>query len=103
MSTPKYAPVATTLPLMHGSTSPSKKRLSAQGVPPGAVPPGDVLADEADGPPGLLALGIEPEPPQELQDVERVGPVLRERVAGPQPVRRLEREQPGAPALGRDP
>ena len=62
-----------------------------------------MLADEADGPLGLLALGIEPEPPQELQDVERVGPVLRERVAGPQAVRRLEREQPGAPALGRDP
>ncbi len=32
MSTPKYAPVETTLPLMHGSTSPSKKRLSAHGV-----------------------------------------------------------------------
>ena len=104
MSTPKYAPVETTLPLMHGSTSPSKNRLSAQGgSPPGAVAPRDVLADEADRPPGLLAPGIEPEPPQELQDVERVGPVLRERVAGPQAVRRLEREQLGAPALGRDP
>ncbi len=32
MSTPKYAPVATMLPLMHGSTSPSKNRLSAHGV-----------------------------------------------------------------------
>jgi hypothetical protein len=31
MSTPKYEPVETTLPLMHGSTSPSKYRLSAHG------------------------------------------------------------------------
>jgi hypothetical protein len=31
MSTPKYAPVETTLPLMHGSTSPSKNPLAAQG------------------------------------------------------------------------
>jgi hypothetical protein len=31
MSTPKYEPVATTLPLMHGSTSPSKKPASAHG------------------------------------------------------------------------
>ena len=40
------------------------------------IPPGDVLADEIDGPPGLLAVGIEPEPTQELQNVERVRPVL---------------------------
>ena len=52
MSTPKYAPVATTLPLMHGSTSPSKNRLSAHGVSNSGVPPGDVLADEADRPAG---------------------------------------------------
>src|SRR5207244_3353119 len=37
--------------------------------------PDDLLADEANGPPGLLALGIEPEPPQEFQDVECVRPV----------------------------
>ncbi len=76
MSTPKYAPVATTLPLMHGSTSPSKNRLSAHGVSNVGIPPGDVLSDEIDGPPGLLAVGIEPEPTQELQNVERVRPVL---------------------------
>ena len=32
MSTPKYAPLATVLPLMHGSTSPAKNGLSAHGV-----------------------------------------------------------------------
>jgi len=32
MSTPKYEPVATTLPLMHGSTSPAKNGLLAHGV-----------------------------------------------------------------------
>ena len=67
------------------------------------VPPGDALTNEADGPPGGLARGIEAEPPQELQDVERVRPVARPGHAAPQAVRRLEREQPGAPALGRDP
>jgi hypothetical protein len=54
-----------------------------------------VLADQTDGPPGLLALGIEPEPPKQLQDVERVGPVVRPRPAAPLAVRGLEREQPG--------
>ena len=103
MSTPKYAPVATTLPLMHGSTSPSKNRLSAHGVSNSGTRQVTCSRTSADRPSRLLALGIEPEPAQELQDVERVGPVLRPRPAGPQAVRRLEREQPGAPALGRDP
>ena len=66
------------------------------------IPPDDALADEADGPPGLLALGIESEPPQELEHMEGVGPVLGPGLAGPQAIRRLEREQLGAPALGRD-
>ena len=39
------------------------------------IPPRDVLADEADGPPGRVAPGIEPKPAQELEDVERVGEV----------------------------
>jgi hypothetical protein len=30
------------------------------------------IADETDGPSGLLTLGIEPQPPQELKNVERV-------------------------------
>ena len=38
MSSPKYAPVASVLPLMHGSTSPSKKRLPSQAVSSGAPP-----------------------------------------------------------------
>ena len=71
-------------------------------VPPGAIAPGDMLANAADRPLGLLAPGIEPQPPQELQDMERVRSILREGVAGPQAVRRLEGEQSGAPALGRD-
>ena len=71
-------------------------------IPPGAVTPGHVRADEADGALGLLARGIQPQSPQELEDVERVGPILREGVAGPEPIRSLERQQPGAPALGGD-
>ena len=67
------------------------------------VPPGDSLADEADRAPRLLALGIEPQPAQELEHVERVGVVARPRPAAPLAAGRLEREQPGAPALGRDP
>jgi hypothetical protein len=54
-------------------------------------------------PAGLLAVGIEPEASQQLQDVERVRPVLRPGLAAPPAVWRLEREQPGASALGRDP
>ena len=68
----------------------------------GRRPPRDVLPDEPDRPPGLLAPRIEPEPPQELQDVERVRPVLRQGIAGPQAVRRLEGEESRAPALRRD-
>ena len=62
-----------------------------------------MLTNETDGPPSLLAIGIEPEMAQELQDVERVRPVLGPWPAAPLAVRRLELEQPGAPALGRDP
>ena len=39
MSTPKYEPVATTLPLMHGSTSPSKKPFCAHGFCQGEPSP----------------------------------------------------------------
>ena len=67
------------------------------------IPPGDVLADEADGALGLFALGIEAEVSQQLQDVERVRVVLRPCQATPLAVLRLKREQPGTPALGRDP
>ena len=88
---------------MHGSTSPPKNGLlGPRRDERGAVAPGDVLANEADGLACLLALGIEPEPAQELEDVERVRPVVIPRLAGPQAVRRLEREQLRAPALGRD-
>jgi len=59
-------------------------------IPPGPIAPSDMLADETDGPASLLTLGIEPQPSEELQHVECVGPILRERVAGPQAVRRLE-------------
>ena len=59
-------------------------------------PPRDVLADERDRPSGLLALGIEPEPSQELQYVERVRPVLRPGSAAP-----TDRPEPGARAAGR--
>ena len=71
-------------------------------VPPGAIAPRDVVADETDRSPRLLARRVEPEPSQELQHVERVGPVLRERVARPQAVRRLEGQQPRAPAVRGD-
>ena len=40
------------------------------------VPPGDVFADQADGQPGLLALGIEAKPAQQLEDVKRVRPLV---------------------------
>ncbi|MEJ7697888.1 MAG: hypothetical protein WKF78_15045 [Candidatus Limnocylindrales bacterium] len=40
------------------------------------VSPRDVLADEPDGSPGRLALGIEPQSAQEVQHVERVRPVV---------------------------
>ncbi len=102
-STPKYEPVATTLPLMHGSTSPSKKRLSAHGVSNSGSRQitcscTSAIARRA----GSLA-GIEPEPPEQLQRVEGVRPVVRPRPAAPLAVARLERQQPRAPALGRDP
>src|SRR5262249_18481569 len=71
-------------------------------VPPGAVAPRDVPADPLDGRPAFFAVGVETEPAEELQDVERVRVVLRERVARPEAARRLEREQPSASALGRD-
>ena len=67
------------------------------------IPPGGVLPDKADGATRLVALGIEPQPAQELEHVEGVGEIARPRPATPLAVGRLEREQPGAPALGRDP
>jgi hypothetical protein len=71
-------------------------------VPPGAITPGHVVADATHGLLRLLARRIQPEPAQELQGVEGVGVVLGERVAGPEPVRRLERQELRTPALGRD-
>ena len=56
-------------------------------LPGRAVAPGDVLADQADGPLGLLAGRIEPEPPQQLQGMEGVREVARPRLAVPQAVR----------------
>ena len=47
------------------------------------IPPRDVLADKADGSACLVALGIESQPAQELEDVERVGVVARPRPAAP--------------------
>jgi hypothetical protein len=67
-----------------------------------AALPDDMLADETDRPSGLLALGIEPEPPQQLQNVERVRPVLRPWPAAPPAVRRLKGQEPCAPSLGGD-
>ena len=97
MSTPKYAPVATTLPLMHGSTSPSKNGFLAHGRDErGAVAPGDVLADQADGPPGLLA----------RRDRARTAAGARGRGTcpssrDPRPCRPTGHPAPGARAAGR--
>ena len=81
--------------------------LEEGGVGPGrlevAVTPGHLLAYQPDGPSRLLAGGVEAEPPQELEDVERVGPVLRPGSLGPPAIGRLEGEQRCAPSLGRDP
>ena len=73
------------------------------GIHRGAALPGDALADATDCPPGLITLGIEPQPTQELQSVKSVRPVVRPGPATPLAIRRLERQQPRAPALRRDP
>ena len=59
-SWPKYAPIATARPLMHGSTSPSKNgRL--------VVLPAGVLADEGERAPRLSARRVEAEVAQQLE------------------------------------
>ena len=61
------------------------------GIHRGAALPGDALADETGCPPGLIALGIEPQLAQELQCVKRVCPVVRPGPAAPLAIRRLQR------------
>ena len=61
-----------------------------------------MIADETDGTGGLLTRGLESEPPEQLQDVERVGPVLRPRLPAPLAVGSLQGEQACTPAVGRD-
>jgi hypothetical protein len=61
-----------------------------------------VLADPPDGTLCGRTSRIEPEDPQELEGVERVGKVLRERPVAPVAVGALLREQLLTPALRRD-
>ena len=64
--------------------------------------PGDMVPHELGRPPGLRALGVEPQKPQQLERVHRVRPVVRPGAARPPAVVALQREQPRAPPLGRD-
>ena len=98
-STPKYAPVSIVLPLMQGSTSPSK-------YPCPGVFPAPVLRHQPDRPAGGLRRRVKAE---ELQRLQRGGPGLPRPAAGvgrreasaavPQPAGILQREQARAPAL----
>ena len=88
---------------MHGSTSPPKNGLLFHGLSHSEPDPQVTCSQtRAIALPGLLAVGIEPESAKKLEDVECVGPLVRPGLAGPQAIRRLEREEPGTPALRGD-